>query len=91
MSNVNHKSAKQRISDRIKAGKIQRRLQEFTLARPDDENYAKVQMSPHQVTAGFRLLAKVVPDLKQIELTGELTHQVTKIQRRIIDPEPTDS
>jgi len=78
MSNVNHKSAKQRITDRIKAGKIAGRLNEFSVCRPSDEDYINVQMSPAQVNAAKILLGKVVPDLKQVEQTIRDERKKTK-------------
>ncbi|RKX21875.1 MAG: hypothetical protein DRP45_11870 [Candidatus Zixiibacteriota bacterium] len=72
------KSAKQRLTDRIKAGKIQRRLQEFAVSKPTDENFADVQMSPPQVNAAKILLGKVVPDLKQVEQTIRDERKKTK-------------
>ena len=91
MSSVNKGSAKQRITDKIKASHITNRLQEFALTHPDDPDYIKAQMSGPQVTAAFRLLAKVVPDLKQIEHKGEIHTRVTAIERTIVETEPTDS
>jgi hypothetical protein len=91
MSNVGHKSAKERISERIKASAISRRLQEFALAEPLDDDYLNKQMTQPQVTAARILLSKVVPDLKQTEHTGDLTVRVNKVERTIVDPEPTDS
>ena len=84
MSNVDKKSCKQRISERIKASKIATKLQDFALSSPDDIDFESKQMSPHQVTAGFKLLAKVLPDLKQVEHTGDLGVQVTEIRRTVV-------
>jgi len=91
MSNVNKKSAKQRITDKIKASHITNKLQAFALSSPTDKDYDKVQMTPHQVTAGFRLLAKVVPDLKQIEVKGDVAVRVSKVEHVIVDTEDTNS
>lgn len=98
MSNVNKQSAKQRISERIKASAIANRLQDFALAKaPGDEataeevkEYQRAQMTGPQVTAAFKLLAKVVPDLKQIDFDGKITQQITQVTRTIVKPEPTD-
>ena len=86
MSNVNKKSAKQRITDKIKASHITNRLQEFALTTEDDPDYDKVKMSPAQVTAAFKLLAKVVPDLKQVEFDGKVEQSITRITREIVKP-----
>ena len=91
MSNVGHKSAKERISDRIKASAITNKLQAFALTDPEDEDYIKKQMTQGQVTAARILLSKVVPDLKQTEHTGDVGVQLTEVRRTIVDPRPTDS
>lgn len=91
MSNVDKGSAKQRITDKIKASAITNRLQSFALAKTTDKDYDKKVMSTAQVTAGFRLLAKVVPDLKQIEHKGDLGVKITKIEETIVDPKDKDS
>jgi len=67
MSNADKGSAKKRITEHIQAGMIARRLQDFALSKPSDDNHLEVYMHPHQVTAGCRLLNKTVPDLKQVE------------------------
>jgi len=93
MSNVNKGSAKQRITEKIQASRITNRLQAFALSKPGDDNYDKVQMTPAQVTAGFKLLGKVVPDLKQVEQTIKDERKKTKqeiddaLTARGIDPE----
>ena len=91
MSNVNHKSAKQRISERIKAGKITTRLEEYAMTYPEDPDYDKKVMTAPQVNAAKILLAKVIPDLKQIEGKFEVETEVTKIIQTIVKPEPKDS
>ena len=91
MSNVNKGSAKQRITDKIKASHIATRLQEFALSTPEDKDYIKKQMSSPQVTAAFRLLNKVVPDLKHVEFDGKVEQAITKITRTIVKPKPTST
>lgn len=78
MSNAYKKSAKQRISERIKAGKIQERLQKFALSNPTDPDYVDVQMTSQQVTAAKILLGKVVPDLKMVEQIIQDDRQKTR-------------
>jgi len=78
MSSVNKKSAKQRITDKIKASHITNRLQEFSMSKPSDKDYDDVQMSPAQVNAAKALLSKVVPDLKQVEQTIRDERKKTK-------------
>jgi len=91
MRNSSKGSAKQRLSDKIKAGKITGRLQEFSLSYPGDDDYEKVHMSPQQVTAGFKLLAKVLPDRKQVEHSGKISHIVSKVERTIVNTPDTNS
>lgn len=91
MSNVGHKSAKERISDRIKASAITNKLQAFALTGPEDKDYTKKQMTQGQVTAARILLSKVVPDLKQTEHTGDVGLNITKIEETIVDPKDKDS
>ncbi len=85
MSNVNHKSAKQRITDRIKAGKIIGRVQKCALGLEE--------MTVTELNAARICLSKVVPDLKQTEFKGglDLNATVTTIKRTIVEPEHTDS
>ena len=83
MSNVNHKSAKQRITDRIKAGKIIGRVQKCALGLEE--------MTVTELNAARICLAKVVPDLKQVDFKGEVTATVKTIKRTIVEPEHTDS
>lgn len=56
---------------RIKAGVIMERLTRLIAG--------EIEMPPHAVTAALGLLRKVLPDLAQIEHSGELT--TTKVVR----------
>jgi len=91
MSSVSKGTIKQRTIDRIKAGKILTKLQDFALADPDDPDYENKQMTQGRVTAARILLSKVVPDMKQIEHTGDLSVHVNKVERKIVDPETANS
>lgn len=53
---------------RIKADLLRKRLEDHALG--------KCEMSATQVTAARALLAKVLPDLKAIEHSGEMTQNV---------------
>lgn len=53
---------------KIANSRILNRLIKF--AAGEEENGVKVEMSPHQVTAGLGLLRKVLPDLSNVELSG---------------------
>jgi hypothetical protein len=91
MSNVNHKTAKERTAERIKASKILTRLQRFVLAKEEDDDYEAAQMTQQKVNAAKILLGKVVPDLKQMEHRGDFTVKIDKVVQTIVDPEPTNS
>lgn len=53
---------------------------------------AKELMSDAQVRAALGVLKKYMPDLKSIEHTGDPDHPVVhRIERVIVDPNPTDS
>ena len=91
MSNVNKGSVKQRIADRINAGKIANRLHDHVMTKPGDKDYDKKVMSSTQINAARILLAKVVPDLKQVEFDGKVEQSITQITRKVVKPKPTRS
>ena len=91
MSSVNKKALKQRISERIKAGMITTRLEEFATTHPEDPDYIKKSMTTAQVSAARILLSKVIPDLKQIELDGTIEQTITQITRKVVKPKPSSS
>lgn len=64
-------NAYQRFTDKVKAGKLASRLHDFALAKKDDKDYDKVSMTSTQVNAAKILLAKVVPDMKSVEVKGQ--------------------
>jgi hypothetical protein len=72
MSNVNHKSCKQQIQERIQAGKIVGRLQRHVLADP--EKNPELIMTVSQVNAARILLNRVIPALKAVEVTGDMSY-----------------
>jgi hypothetical protein len=78
MSNVNHKSVKQRISDRIKAGKIIARVNNCAL---DNEEMTAIELQAAKIC-----LSKVIPDLKQIEFDGKMKQTIEKVEQIIVDP-----
>lgn len=60
------------IRARIKAGVIVDRLTKYVLG--------EIKMSSAQVAAGLGLLRKVVPDLSNVEVSGEVeTHWVVRL------------
>ena len=91
MSNVNQKTAKERMTDRIQTSMIMARLQTFFLGAPEKfdckhcgkVNKPKVSLSSVQVRAGIALLAKTLPDLKAVEQT--IRHEVVKTKQGISD------
>ena len=80
MSNVDKGPLKKRIAQRIKAGRIQERMQRFVLAEKGQEGWDKLDMTTQQVAAARILLAKVVPDLKQVEQTIRDERAKTKLE-----------
>ena len=83
MSNVNHKTPRQRMVERIQATKIMKRVSDCALG--------KDEMTTTELSAAKICLAKVVPDLKQTEHTGDVGVEITKVVRTIVRPEPTNS
>ena len=69
MSNSHKPSANNRVSQRIQAGKLARRLEAFALVKPEDADFDEKSMTQGQVAAARILLAKTVPDRKQVEQT----------------------
>jgi len=78
MSNVDKKTPKQRMIERIQATKIMKRVSDCALG--------KDEMTSTELQAAKICLAKVVPDLKAVDLKVEGTVQVTKIETVIVDP-----
>lgn len=77
----------QKTRDKIQTSMILQRLEKFIQSDPTDED-CKVKMSPAQVTAALGLMKKTLPDLSNVELTGEDGGpvQVEKIKRSIVHP-----
>lgn len=69
MSNIDKGTARDRMIQRIKVSKLINRLQKFALSKLGDDDYDKIQMTPAQVQAAKVTLAKVLPDLKQVDQT----------------------
>lgn len=87
--------------DKSQANKLIRRLMRHIAAdafaevpppRPGEKAPKSHLMSDSQVRACLGLLKKYMPDLKSIEHTGNPDHPVVhRIERVIVDPDPTDS
>ena len=58
----------ERTRAKIQTSQIINRLNDFV--------FDKVEMSSDQIAAARILLAKTLPDMKQIEHTGETTHRI---------------
>ena len=68
------KSHKQRTAEKIKTGHLLRRLiKHFN---------GELELSASQITVGLALLKKTLPDLKQTEHTGEVSHKHTQEMTR---------
>ena len=55
------------------------------LTNRDDDGIGKDIMTASQVNAARILLSKVLPDLKAVEVTGEVGLAVTEVIRKIVD------
>ena len=69
--------------ERIEATKIIKRVNDCALG--------KDLMSVTELTAAKMCMAKVVPDLKAVDMKVEAHVMVEEIKRCIIDPESSDS
>jgi len=64
------------VKKKIQASQLINRLQNHALCEPGDENFANKIMSADQVRAAFGLLAKVVPDQKPVDGSGDATDRM---------------
>jgi hypothetical protein len=78
MSNVNHKTPKQRMVERIEATKIIGRVNRCALGLEE--------MTALELSAAKICLSKVVPDLKQVDWDGRLKQTIERVERTIVDP-----
>jgi hypothetical protein len=69
------------VRQKIQASQLINRLQSFALLTPEDSDFAKRAMSGDQVRAAFGLLAKVVPDQKQVDADGDATDKLQILVR----------
>jgi hypothetical protein len=69
------------VRQKIQASQLLNRLQNFALLEMDDENAARKMMTADQVRAAFGLLAKVVPDQKQVDADGDATDKLQILVR----------
>lgn len=58
----------QRTRDKIKTSQLVNRLQRFALSDGSDPN---LEMTKEQISAATKLLAKTLPDLSSVQITGE--------------------
>lgn len=59
------------VKKKIQASQLINRLQNHALCTVDDPNAVKKIMNADQVRAAFGLLAKVVPDQKAVDASGD--------------------
>ena len=83
MSQVNKKTPRERMIERIQATQIINRVNDCALG--------KIKMDSTELTAAKMCMAKVVPDLKQTEMKVEAHVMVEEIKRCIVDPKSTAS
>lgn len=51
----------------------------------------EIELSSQQVSCGKSLLDKVLPNLQATELSGEMEHQINKVENVIVDPQDSGS
>jgi hypothetical protein len=77
----------QKTRDKIQAAQLINRMQLIALG--------EVEADATQVNAAKALLAKVLPDLKAVEHSGDadnpLTHRHHVVEQRIVDPNSRDA
>ena len=79
MSNVNKKTPKQRMIERIQATKIMKRVSDCALGQDE--------MSATELQAAKICIAKVLPDLKMVDMNiGGGISVVTEVKQTIVDP-----
>ena len=84
MSNVDKKTPKERMIERIKATKIIKRVNDCALG--------KEEMTQVELNAARLIIGKVLPDLKAIDLKQDGAFEIiNRITRTIVEPEHTDS
>lgn len=64
------------VKKKIQTSQLINRLQNHALCTPDDPDAAKKYMNADQVRAAFGLLAKVVPDQKAVDGSGDTTDRI---------------
>ena len=84
MSSVNKKTPKQRMIERIQATKIMKRVSDCAMG--------KDEMTATELQAAKICMAKVLPDLKAVDMNieGDLLVKVNKIERSIVKADDTN-
>lgn len=68
---------------KIQAGVIINRFQKCVMG--------EIELTSQQVSCGKALLDKVLPNLQATELSGEMEHQINKVENVIVDPSDSGS
>jgi len=74
VSHVATRTYKERLYEKIDAGKMVKKMQAFVLASPSDDDWLEVAMTQGQVTAARILISKILPDLKTLEVKGDVRY-----------------
>jgi hypothetical protein len=64
----------QEVRNRIRAAMLVNRLSDFVEGKIEPRTGKPVELSTAQVSAALGLLRKIVPDLAQVEHSGEIKH-----------------
>ena len=82
MSNVNHKTPKERMIERVQATKIMKRVNDVALGLDE--------MTQIELNAAKLCMAKVLPDLKAVDMKVEGEVKIDKLERVIVKPDTTN-
>jgi len=72
MSNVGHRTVKERLTEKIRAGRILKRMQAAALG--------EIEVTQQEIAAARLVLGKVLPDLKAVEQTIKDERKKTREQ-----------
>lgn len=82
MSNVDKKTPRQRMIERVQATKIIKRVNDCALG--------KLEMTNEQLRAAQLCMSKVIPDLKAIEQTHSGEILINEVRRVLVKPGNSD-
>jgi hypothetical protein len=78
MSSVNKKTPKQRMIERIQATQIMKRVSDCALGLDE--------MSATELQAAKLCMAKVLPDLRAVDMKVEADVKISEVRSTIVDP-----